>query len=128
MTEAGGSGRAAAPPVQYAAIDFGASSGRVVCGRFDGRVMTLEPCHRFPNRPVRLPDGLRWNLLQLFAEAVGALRGRRLDGVGVDTWGVDYALLDEHGPTHHVALGVGHVADEVRNVARLLGLEFARVG
>jgi rhamnulokinase len=81
----------------YAAIDFGASSGRVVCGRFDGRVATLEPCHRFANRPVRLPDGLHWNLLQLFTEAVGALRGRRLDGVGVDTWGVDYALLDEQG-------------------------------
>jgi rhamnulokinase len=83
--------------VQFAAIDFGASSGRVVCGRYDGRVMTLEPCHRFANRPVRLPDGLRWNLLHLFTEAVGALRGRRLDGIGVDTWGVDYALLDEHG-------------------------------
>jgi rhamnulokinase len=81
---------------EYAAIDFGASSGRVVCGNFDGRVMKLEPCHRFANQPVRLPDGLRWNLLHLFTEAVGALRGRKLDGVGVDTWGVDYALLDEH--------------------------------
>jgi rhamnulokinase len=59
--------------------------------------MTLEPCHRFANRPVRLPDGLRWNLLHLFTEAVGALRGRTLDGIGVDTWGVDYALLDERG-------------------------------
>ena len=46
---------------------------------------------------MRLPDGLRWNLLHLFTEAVGALRGRSLDGVGVDTWGVDYALLDERG-------------------------------
>ena len=82
---------------EFAAIDFGASSGRVVCGRFDGAVMTLEACHRFANRPVRLPDGLRWNLMHLFTEAVGALRGRKLDGIGVDTWGVDYALLDEHG-------------------------------
>ena len=82
---------------EFAAIDFGASSGRVVCGRFDGAVMTLEACHRFANRPVRLPDGLRWNLMHLFTEAVGALRGRNLDGIGVDTWGVDYALLDEHG-------------------------------
>ena len=82
---------------EFAAIDFGASSGRVVSGSFDGAVMTLEPCHRFANRPVRLPDGLRWNLLHLFTEAVGALRGRKLDGIGVDTWGVDYALLDEHG-------------------------------
>src|SRR3954451_14666156 len=79
----------------YAAIDLGASSGRVVVGRFDGGVMELEELHRFANRRVRLPDGLRWNLLQLFSEAVGALRGRRLGGVGVDTWGVDYALLDE---------------------------------
>jgi rhamnulokinase len=79
----------------FAAIDLGASSGRVVCGRFDGATMALEECHRFANRPVRLPDGLRWNLLHLFTEAVGALRGRSLAGVGVCTWGVDYALLDE---------------------------------
>lgn len=78
----------------YGAIDLGASSGRVVCGHFDGTTMALEECHRFVNRPVRLPDGLRWNLLHLFTEAVCALQGRRLDGVGIDTWGVDYALLD----------------------------------
>jgi len=81
----------------FGAVDLGASSGRVVCGHFDGAVMTLDECHRFANRPVRLPDGLRWDLLHLFSEAVGALRGRRLDGVGVDTWGVDYALLDAQG-------------------------------
>ncbi|MDA0168206.1 rhamnulokinase [Solirubrobacter taibaiensis] len=93
----------------FAAIDLGASSGRVVCGHFDGRVISLEECHRFVNRPVRLPDGLRWNLLHLFTEAVGALAGRRFDGVGVDTWGVDYALLDER----HRVLGLPfHYRDE----------------
>ena len=81
---------------EYAAIDLGASSGRVVTGLFDGSVMELVERHRFQNRPVQLPDGLHWNLLHLFTEAVGALRGRTLAGVGVDTWGVDYALLDEH--------------------------------
>jgi rhamnulokinase len=81
---------------EFAAIDLGASSGRVVLGRLAGGVMALQELHRFPNRPVRLPDGLRWNLLHLFTEAAGALRGRSLGGVGVDTWGVDYALLDEH--------------------------------
>jgi rhamnulokinase len=82
---------------EYAAIDLGASSGRVVAGRLaDGRVR-LQELHRFPNRPVRLPDGLRWNLLHLFTEALEALRGRSFAGVGVDTWGVDYALLDGHG-------------------------------
>ena len=61
------------PEPAYAAIDLGATSGRVVTGRLDGGRMTLEEVHRFHNRPVRLPDGLRWNLLHLFTEAVGAL-------------------------------------------------------
>src|SRR3954467_5320130 len=80
--------------MSYAAIDLGASSGRVVVGRFDGERISLEELHRFANRPVRLPDGLRWNLLHLFEEGLSALRGLTLQGVGVDTWGVDYALLD----------------------------------
>jgi rhamnulokinase len=82
----------------YAAIDLGAESGRVVRGRLeDGRV-ELEVVHRYPNRPVRLPDGLRWNLLHLFTEALlGLRRAGEVAGVGVCTWGVDYALLDGDG-------------------------------
>ena len=82
---------------EYAAIDLGASSGRVVAGRLEAGRVRLQELHRFPNRPVHLPDGLRWNLLHLFTEALEALRGRSFAGVGVDTWGVDYALLDGHG-------------------------------
>jgi rhamnulokinase len=82
---------------EYAAIDLGASSGRVVAGTLDAGRVRLRELHRFPNRPVCLPDGLRWNLLHLFTEALEALRGRSFAGVGVDTWGVDYALLDGHG-------------------------------
>jgi rhamnulokinase len=83
---------------EFAAIDLGASSGRVVLGRLAAGRVELSELHRFANRPVQLPDGLHWNLLHLFAEAVGALRGRRgLRGVAVDTWGVDYALLDQRG-------------------------------
>ena len=83
----------------FAAVDLGAESGRVVRGRFDGERVTLDVAHRFDNRPVRLPDGLRWNLLGLLREIVVGLRGLDgpLAGVGVDTWGVDYALLDERG-------------------------------
>src|SRR4051812_44478045 len=81
----------------FAAIDLGASSGRVVAGSLADGTIALKELHRFPNRPVRLPDGLRWNLLHLFSEAVAALRGRAFAGVGVDTWGVDYALLDADG-------------------------------
>jgi rhamnulokinase len=84
----------------YAAIDLGAESGRVVRGRFDGERVELDVVHRFANRPVRLPDGLRWNLLALLTEALDGLSraaaasGDGLAGVGVDAWGVDYALLD----------------------------------
>jgi rhamnulokinase len=83
---------------EYAAVDLGAESGRVVLGRLaDGRV-ELEEIHRFANRPVQLPDGLRWNLLALFGEALSGLakaaQRAQLVGIGVDAWGVDYALLD----------------------------------
>jgi rhamnulokinase len=83
----------------FAAVDLGAESGRVIRGAFDGERVATEVVHRFANRPLRLPDGLRWNLLALFAESLAGLR--RIDGplagVGVDTWGVDYALLDGAG-------------------------------
>jgi rhamnulokinase len=82
---------------EYAAIDLGAESGRVVLGHFDGERVALDVVHRFPNRPVLLPDGLRWNLLHLFTEALEGLRRARPDGIGVDAWGVDYALLDGAG-------------------------------
>jgi rhamnulokinase len=80
----------------FAAVDLGAESGRVVRGRLDGDRVELSVVHRFANRPVRLPDGLRWNLLALFSETLEGLRllDVPLAGVGVDTWGVDYALLD----------------------------------
>jgi len=79
----------------YAAVDLGATSGRVVRGSLDGGRVELEEVHRFENRPVRLPDGLRWNLLHLFTETLAGLRrAGSINGVGVDTWGVDYALLD----------------------------------
>jgi rhamnulokinase len=82
--------------IELAAVDLGAETGRVVRGAFDGERVTLEVAHRFANRPVRLADGLRWNLLSLFTETLAGLRSLDgpLAGVGVDTWGVDYALLD----------------------------------
>jgi rhamnulokinase len=82
----------------FAAIDLGAESGRVVCGRLDGERVGLDEVHRFANRPVRLPDGVRWNLLALYTEALeGLRRAGELRGIGVCSWGVDYALLDsEH--------------------------------
>jgi len=82
----------------FAAVDLGAESGRVVRGRLDGSSVALEVVHRFANRPLWLPDGRHWNLPQLFSETLEGLArtsaAGRLDGIGVDSWGVDYALLD----------------------------------
>ncbi len=72
-----------------------------MCGRLAGDRVELDEPHRFPNRPVRLPDGLRWNLLSLYAAALDGLRSaaaeNTLSSIGVDSWGVDYALLDAQG-------------------------------
>ena len=67
-------------------------------GRFDGESLSLEEAHRFPNSPVRMMDTLYWDLPRLFDEIKTALRkvrrqGGELDGIGVDTWGVDFGLI-----------------------------------
>jgi rhamnulokinase len=88
---------------RFLAIDIGAESGRVMLGGLDGGKLALEELHRFPNTPVRLPTGLYWDALRLFHEIRHALticgRERKiaLDGIGVDTWGVDFALLGADG-------------------------------
>jgi rhamnulokinase len=94
-----------------AAVDLGASSGRVIIGRVaDGRV-SLEEVHRFPNEPVQLHDGLYWDALRLHHEILTGLRRAArvapdLRSIGIDTWGVDVGMLDEGGalvgnPVHH---------------------------
>jgi len=82
----------------YLALDLGAESGRGLLGRFDGQRLALEEAHRFPNGPVRMMDTLYWDLPRLFDEVKTALRkgaeqGGELDGIGVDTWGVDFGLI-----------------------------------
>lgn len=84
------------------AFDLGAESGRAVLGRFDGERLRLTEVHRFPNEPVRLPDGLHWDVLRLFGEVKRGLmlcasEHGQPAGVGVDAWGVDFALLDRRG-------------------------------
>jgi rhamnulokinase len=86
----------------YLAADLGAESGRLVLGRFEGERMTLEEVHRFPNTPVRLPDGLHWDVLRILGEikdgvARAAKDGWRIESLGVDSWGVDFGLLDRDG-------------------------------
>lgn len=83
-------------------FDLGASSGRAVLGCFDGERITLEEIHRFPNEPVRVNSTLYWDLLRLWQEIKTGLKkvlatGLELSSMGVDTWGVDYGLLDQQG-------------------------------
>src|SRR5512142_3136391 len=91
-----------APSRTYLAIDLGAESGRAILGAFDGERLTLSELHRFGNGPVRLPDGLHWDVLHLWSEIQASLtRTAHCDqppaSIGLDTWGVDFALLDRHG-------------------------------
>jgi rhamnulokinase len=85
------------------AVDLGANSGRVLAGIYDGWLMQLRELVRFPNEPFHAADGWHWNLEALFtgikAGIAQAARqfGPALVSVGVDTWGVDYALLDAEG-------------------------------
>jgi len=87
----------------YLALDLGAESGRAILGSLSQGKLELEELHRFPNQPVRLPDGLYWDAFRLFHEireglrVAGRGRGLKLSGIGVDTWGVDFGLLDAHG-------------------------------
>ncbi len=86
----------------FLAVDLGAESGRVFLGSFDGERVALREVHRFPNVPVRVADGLHWDVLRIMNEVQEGLaktvrESEDLASVGVDTWGVDFALLDRDG-------------------------------
>ena len=84
------------------AIDLGASSGRGIVGSFDGEKLSLKENHRFSNDPVILCGRMHWDILRIFHEIKQSIAKTVLDGdairsIGIDTWGVDYALLDASG-------------------------------
>lgn len=84
------------------AIDLGASSGRGIVGAFDGQKLSLKENHRFSNDPVILGGRMYWDILRIFHEIKQSIAKTVLDGdairsIGIDTWGVDYALLDASG-------------------------------
>lgn len=82
------------------AFDLGAESGRAMVGDFDGERLGLEEIHRFANSPVRVAEHLYsdvlrlWSEMQIGLQKANAQIGTGLASVGVDTWGVDFALLD----------------------------------
>ena len=110
------------------AFDFGASSGRAVVGTFDGRTIHMEEVHRFANDPVMVRGTMYWDVLRLFHEIKQGMTKAHLAGpfasVGIDTWGVDFGLLDERGnllenPVHYRdARTAGMVEAAFRHISR----------
>jgi rhamnulokinase len=92
----------------FAAVDLGASSGRVMVGSMStSRDLELTEVHRFGNRPVRVGGTLHWDILALYLEVLDGLRSAgNVDAIGIDSWAVDYGLLDAAGallgnPVHY---------------------------
>src|SRR5437763_2023060 len=90
------------PARTFLAFDLGAESGRALLGRLDSAKLTLEEKHRFANPNGRMNGHLHWNLLAQWEELKVGLRkaasgGGKIDGIGVDTWGVDFGLVGRDG-------------------------------
>ena len=101
------------------AIDLGASSGRAILGQYRDGQLGLGEVHRFPNDPVAVGGELYWDFLRLFHEIKQGLRhAGRVDSAGIDTWAVDYGLLDGAGrllanPYHYRDRRTDGIADRV---------------
>lgn len=108
---------------RYLAIDLGAESGRAILATLADHRLGLQELHRFANVPLRLPTGLYWNTFGLFQEIKQGLRAAAhatdsLDGVAIDTWGVDFGLLGPHGalidnPRHYRDTRTAGIMDQV---------------
>ncbi len=129
---------------RYLAFDLGAESGRATLGTLEGQKLTLEELHRFPNTPVRVFSALFWDTLRLWQEirdglsVAGRERRIRLDGIGVDTWGVDFALVGQDGnlienPRHYRDARTNGVMEAVLEVVPReeifahTGIQFMRI-
>ncbi|MBQ8027057.1 MAG: rhamnulokinase [Clostridia bacterium] len=116
------------------AIDFGASSGRAIIGSFDGKKITLEEIHRFSNDPVSVNGTTYWDVLRLFHEIKqGLIKAKscgEISSIGIDTWGVDFGLIDKYGqllenPIHYRDLrtkGMIEEADKAIPLKELYGM------
>ena len=88
---------------KFLAFDFGAESGRALLGTIENNKLSFKEIHRFPSTNVRTLGHLHWNILGLFQEVKKGLKKTlqetdgKIDGIGVDTWGVDFGLLGEDG-------------------------------
>jgi rhamnulokinase len=109
---------------RFLAFDLGAESGRGVVGTLQDGKLSSEEIHRFPNEPVEICDTLYWNILSLHSNILKGMRkyvsrfGASVDGVGIDTWGVDFGLLDcdnklLQNPVHYRDRRIEGMAEEL---------------
>jgi rhamnulokinase len=116
--------------MELLAFDYGASGGKAVAGIYDGKKLRLEEIHRFANEPVMLGNGFYWDVLRLFHEMKkGILKYKlknksKIAGIGVDTWGVDFALIDKNGnlirnPFHYRDRRTEKIIDAVKKKIEL---------
>jgi rhamnulokinase len=112
-------------PIAVAAADLGASSGRVIVGRVGAAQLDLHEAHRFPNTPVSVLGTLHWDILALHASVLAGLRAAARDydlaSAGIDTWGVDFGLLDATGallgnPVHYRDARTAGITGQVQAV------------
>src|SRR6056297_739281 len=88
---------------KYVAIDFGAESGRLILGYLQNGKLAMEEIHRFKTQGTMIRGQLRWNVLRLWEEVLTGLQkyvkkfGPKVNGLGVDSWGVSPVGLDEYG-------------------------------
>jgi rhamnulokinase len=122
----------------YLAFDCGAESGRAVLAHLQSGILTTEEVHRFRNEPVEYGGSLHWDVPRLWSEvrkALGRVEQMELAGIGVDAWGVDYALLGERGellqnPYHYRDRRTQGVMEEVfrkiskEEIYRATGIQF----
>ncbi len=106
-------------------FDFGASSGRAIIATYENKKMTLKEVHRFSNDPVMINGYLYWDILRLFHEIKQGIIAAKLDGgfeaIGIDTWAVDYGLIDKDGilmenPVHYRDSNAYGIEDEVHKI------------
>ncbi|MEU8662247.1 rhamnulokinase [Actinoplanes philippinensis] len=113
----------------FAAVDLGASSGRVVVGRFHDGTLELEVVHRFPNEPVRVGGTLHWDILSLYRGVLdGLAKAGPVRSIGIDSWAVDYGLIDADGallgnPVHYRDARTDGIADRVKDLYDVCGLQ-----
>lgn len=133
-----------AKTARFLAFDFGAESGRALLGIIENGRFGLEEIHRFPNSPVTVLGHMRWDILRQFQDVKQGLKlalqqtGGEIDGIGVDTWGVDFGLLGEDGellgnPFHYRDSRTDGIPDEVfkivarREVFETTGIQFMQL-